>query len=129
MLPFYEYLAIALMACFILALFSGFPVARATALGWRARMVNLDRDDRIGRRGHTVAELWLPGAEKRDGAGTDRGARSSMAATGFSHGRSRNSGAKGRPSRAAFSARRNRRGWGSTIASIARVARFGIWRR
>lgn len=27
MLPFYEYLAIALMACFILALFSGFPVA------------------------------------------------------------------------------------------------------
>ena len=27
MLPFYEYLAIALMVCFILALFSGFPVA------------------------------------------------------------------------------------------------------
>ena len=27
MLPFYEYLAIALMACFILALFTGFPVA------------------------------------------------------------------------------------------------------
>jgi hypothetical protein len=39
-------------------------VSRATALGWRARMVNLDRDDRLGRRGHTVAELWLPAREK-----------------------------------------------------------------